>query len=105
VNAVKNYLPTAVYGIFAYAFLLLLSLFLAAVVWAHWVSGKLYICTDPLFTILDIIPPFIHRGSDDAYLVPAWRVWLVWGVLMAAASTIPAIVIRYVWRRDRNNDT
>jgi len=88
------------YAIFAYALLLLMVLFLEWLIWDHWVSGKLYICTDLGFPIFDMIPPFVHPGSDDAYLVPAWRVWLVWVSFMAAAFALPALIIRNISRRE-----
>ena len=103
-SPVKHTMPSAVYAALAYPLLLLVLLFLEALIWAHWVSGKMYICTDPLIDIFDIIPPFVHPGTDDVYLVPAWRVWFVWWSLMAAAMVLPALAIWYVWRRERNYD-
>jgi hypothetical protein len=96
-------MPNAVYAIFAYPFTLIVTLFLAALIWSHWVSGVLYICTDSV-GILDIIPPFVHPVPGDAYLVPAWRVWLIWWVLLCTAFALPAIGIWFVWSREKNHD-
>ena len=103
-NTLKNSVPNAVYGLFAYVFLLLPSLLFAALIWERWVVGNLYICTDVDFDILDIFPPFVHQGTRDAYLVPAWEVWLVWSSLMLGVLALPAPLIWYVWRREVDYD-
>jgi hypothetical protein len=103
-NTVKHAMPNAVYAAFAYPLFLLVSLSLVALIWASWVSGRWYICTDPFLDIFEIIPPFVHPGTGDVYLVPEWRVWLVWGCLMALAVALPALAIWFVWRRERDYD-
>jgi hypothetical protein len=45
----KLSIPTGIYVVCAYAFLLPLSLLFAAVIWANKVSGVLYLCTDISF--------------------------------------------------------
>ena len=87
-----------------YVFLQPLSLFLAAVAWAHWASDVLYRCTDCTFEILDIIPPFVHAGTGDVYLVSAWRVWASWGCLITAAVGLPLLATWYLWRLDSCNE-
>ena len=103
-NAANHSMPNAVYAALAYPLLLLVFLFVNALIWAHWVSGKLYVCTDPFIDIFDIIPPFVHPGTGDVYLVPAWRVWFVWYSLMVVALALPAVGIWFVWRRERDFD-
>jgi len=99
-NAAKQTMPNAVHAVFAYLFLLLLSFFVAALVWARWAPGHLYVCTDPLFDILDIIPPFVHPGTDDVYLAPVWEVWLLWSGLIVISLGVPAVIIAHFWRKD-----
>ena len=90
-HALKTEVPNGFYAIAFYIFLLPLSLFLAALVWTHSATDILYRCTDPVFGILDIVPPFVHVGTGDVYLVPAWRVWLSWVCLMAIAFSLPLL--------------
>jgi hypothetical protein len=100
----RRSVPDVVYAVLAYPFLLLLSLFFAALIWARWAPGTLYRCTDPVFTIFDIIPPFVHPWTDDVYLVSPWKVWLLWGILIVTAVIVPALAIAYIWRREKNYD-
>jgi len=85
-------IPTAMYVIIAYIFLLPFSLLLAAVIWAAKVSGVLYVCTDSM-GIFDFIPPFVHPAGGDVYNVPAWQVWVTWYALLAAVLLLPALII------------
>ena len=88
--------PNRVYAVALYLLLLSLSFCLAALVWTYCATDVLYRCTDPGLGILDIVPPFVHAGSDDVYLVPSWRVWLLWLGLIAVAFSLPLIFVRYV---------
>ena len=96
----KQTIPNALYGVFTYFVLLLCSLFLAALVWERWVAGSLYVCTDPFIDILDIIPPFVHPGTDDVYLVAAWKVWVLWCSILAVAFVSPAVAVWCIWRKE-----
>ncbi|MGA2557748.1 MAG: hypothetical protein ABSG04_15880 [Verrucomicrobiota bacterium] len=98
----KLSIPTAMYAAFAYLLLLPFSLLLAADVWAEKVSGVLYLCTDSM-GIFDFIPPLVHASGGDIYYVPAWRVYLVWYLLLAGAFLLPALAIGalcWLWRKD-----
>src|SRR5665213_1359115 len=97
-------MPNAAYAVLAYPLLVLLGLFFAAIIWARWISGKFYICTDPLFPLFDIIPPFVHPGTDDVYLVPVSQIWLIWWSLLAATTVLPALVLWFFWRMKRDYD-
>jgi hypothetical protein len=99
----KLSIPTAMYVVCAYVFLLPFSLFLSAVVWAEKVSGVLYLCKDSL-GIFDFIPPFVHSEGGDVYYVPAWRVYLVWHLLLAGAFLVPAFIIGALWWLCRNEE-
>jgi hypothetical protein len=103
-EAAKQSMPNAVYAILAYPLLVLLMLIVAALIWAYWVSGRLYNCTDPGFGIFDIIPPFVHVGTDDVYLASPWKLWAVWSVLIATAFIVPLGVIIYIWRREEDSN-
>ena len=96
--------PNGVYAIALYIFLLPLSLLLAALAWTYWATDILYRCTDPVFGILDIIPPFVHVETGDVYLVPEWRVWLSWACLIAAAFGLPWLATWSLWRLDYNDE-
>ena len=96
-NTMKHSIPNAVCATLICVILLFFSLFGAALIWSNWVSGKMYICTDSM-GFFDFIPPFVH-GGGDVYLVPAWRVWFVWWILMAAAFALPALIVWNVWRK------
>ena len=95
-TALRLMIPTAMYAVCAYAFLLPLSLLFAAVIWANKVSGVLYLCTDSV-GIFDFIPPFVHSVAGDVYYVPAWRVYLAWYALLAGAFLLPALIIWFLW--------
>ena len=87
-----------------YLFLQPLSLFLAALAWAHWASDVLYRCTDSIYPFLDIIPPFVHAGTNDVYFVSAWRVWAWWTCLITGALGVPLLATWYLWRLDSANE-
>jgi len=97
-TALKLSIPTAMYAICAYVFMLPFSLLLAAVIWAEKVSGVLYLCTDSV-GVFDFILPFVHSGghTGDVYFVPEWRVYLVWFLLLAGAFLAPALLIGALW--------
>ena len=104
----KLIIHTAVYAAWTYLFLLPFSLLLAAGVWAEKVSGVLCLCTDSM-GIFDFIPPFVHPMGGDVYYVPAWRVYLVWYLLLAAALLLPALAIGALWwwlgrKEDKENN-
>jgi hypothetical protein len=102
-TAPKFAIPTAMYAVFAYILLLPFSLLLAAGLWAEKVSGILYLCTDSM-GIFDFIPPFVHAAGGDVYYAPAWRVYLVWYLLLAGALLLPALAIGELWWRWRKDD-
>ena len=85
-------------GLLCYALLLVLSVIAAAVVWNSFANGVLYRCTDPF---VDLWPPFVHRGSDDVYLVPKAWVLAIWGGFVIAALALPVLVLWIVWRFTR----
>jgi hypothetical protein len=100
-------IPTAMYAVTLYMLFLPISLLVAAGVWADKVSGVLYLCIDSM-GIFDFIPPFVHAAGGDVYYVPAWRVYLVWYLLLAGALLLPAPAIGALWWRwrkvDKDND-
>jgi hypothetical protein len=69
-----------------------ISLFLAAIVWVHKVSGVLYLCTDSL-GIFDFIPPLVHPRGGDVYYVTPLRVSVTWVAFLASALLLPALII------------
>ncbi len=98
----KTSVPLMAHAAVTYFLLLPFSLVVAAVIWAYQVSGVLYLCDDSL-GIFDFIPPFVHTGTPDVYYVPAWRVYFIWGALIAAAVLIPAALLWWlcrVWKGD-----
>ena len=103
-HALKAAIPNGFYAIAFYLFLLPLSLLLAALAWTHCATNVFYRCTDPVFGILDIIPPFVHVGTDDVYLMSAWKVWLCWACLMVAALSLPWLATWALWRLDVNDE-
>jgi hypothetical protein len=88
-------IPTAMYAMCAYIFMLLLSFLLASIIWVDKVSGVLYRCTDSI-GIFDFVPPFVHPGAGDVYYVAAWRVWFTWFALVTGAILLPAFVIWFL---------
>ena len=105
-TALKLSVPTVLYAFVAYALMLPFSFLLAAIIWAYKVSGVLYLCTDSL-GIFDFVPPFVHPQGGDVYYVPAWRVYLIWYLLVAAALLAPALIIGvlwFMWRKEEKYD-
>ena len=101
-TALKLSIPTAMYGLYAYIFMLPFSLLQASIIWAEKVSGVLYLSTDSL-GIFDFIPPFVDPGTGDVYYAPEWRVYLAWFLLLIGAFLAPAAIIGalwFLWRRD-----
>ena len=103
-HAVKTTVPIGFDAIAFYLFLLPLSVLLATLAWTYWATDVLYHCTDPGLGILDIIPPFVHVGSDDVYLVSAWKVWLSWACLITVAFGLPFLPTWFLWRWDSANE-
>ena len=107
VSALKLSIATWMYGVCAYVLLLPLLLLLAAVIWRYKVSGVLYLCTDSL-GIFDFIPPFVHPEHGDVYYAAPWKVYAIWGALLAIVLVGPIIVywlLSRLWREDEANDT
>jgi len=103
-SALRPSTPPAAYAIFAYVILLPIFLLLAAFIWAEKVSGVLYSCADSV-GILDFIPPFEHPNEiADVYYVPAWRVYLVWYLLVSGAILLPALMVGALWFKWRKGD-
>ena len=102
-TALKLSIPTAMYAVCAYVLLLPLSLLFAALIWAKKVSGTLYLCTDSI-GVFDFVPPFVHPEAGDVYYVPAWRIWLIWYVLLAGAFLLPALIIWFLRRLCRKEE-
>ncbi len=100
-HPMKRLLPLIRDRAAVYIFLLPFSLFLAAGVWAELAPDRLYKCTDPLLPIF--VPPFVHAGSDDVYLIAAWRVWFIWAALIILGLVLPALVIWALRPRERTS--
>jgi len=93
-----------VHAVFAYVILLPIFFLLAAFIWSQKVSGVLYWCSDSV-GIFDFIPPFVHpQEFADHYLVAAWRVYLVWYLLVAGAILLPGLMIGALWFKWRKED-
>lgn len=80
-----------IFSVLGYLAVLLCSVTAAAIVWNGFVQGVLYECTDPLPRFW---PPFVHSGSNDAYLVPKALVLTIWAALVLAAFSLPALVLK-----------
>ena len=103
-NPLRHSTPPVTYAMFAYVILVPIFLLLAAFIWAEKVSGVLYSCADSV-GIFDFIPPFVHPGEfADRYLVPAWRVYLIWYLLVAGAILLPALMVGTLWFKWRKDD-
>ena len=103
-NPLRHSTSPVAYAIFAYVILVPIFLILAAFIWSQKVSGVLYWCSDSV-GIFDFIPPFVHPEEfADHYLVPAWRVYLVWYLLVAGAILLPAIMVGALWFKWRKDD-
>jgi hypothetical protein len=89
-------------GLLCYVLLFVCSVVAAALAWNSFANGVLYRCTDPL---LDLWPPFVHPGSDDAYLVPKALVLAIWGGFVVLAFALPALVLWLVWRFTREAES
>jgi len=74
-----------------YLVLLIFSFLIFATLWHFQMQSHYFICHGKgIFE--DFIPPFVKRGSDDAYLKPAQVVYTVWSLFAGLTLILPAAV-------------
>ena len=83
----------------AYLALLLPSVLISAVAWQFLAVDRLYHCSDRV-PLLDFVPPFVHSVPDDHYIASPLVVYVVWLLLVAIASLLPAVLLSVISRRD-----
>jgi hypothetical protein len=94
-------------GSITYAVFLVISLFVAAVLWSCIAPDEFYHCyyDAPLITF---VPPFQRPWADpthgrlpDYFLVSPWIVYPIWFVFFAAAIVLPAVAVWLLRRQGK----